>query len=70
MFDADSTSYLIDKAGEDKVMMGSDMPFPAGDPHPLRPIDEAVKDEAVRRKVLEENARRVFRVRPDCAMPG
>ena len=50
--------------------MGSDMPFPAGDPHPLRPIDEAVKDEAVRRKVLEENARRVFRVRPDCAMPG
>ncbi len=70
VFDADSTSYLIDKAGDDKVMMGSDMPFPAGDPHPLRPIDEAVKDAAVRRKILEENARRVFRVRPDCAMPG
>jgi aminocarboxymuconate-semialdehyde decarboxylase len=70
VFDADSTSYLIDKAGDDKVMMGSDMPFPAGDPHPLRPIDEAVKDAAVRRKLLEENARRVFRVRPDCAMPA
>jgi aminocarboxymuconate-semialdehyde decarboxylase len=70
VFDADSTAYLIDKAGDDKVMMGSDMPFPAGDPHPLRPIDEAVKDAAVRRKILEENARRVFRVRPDCAMPG
>jgi len=68
VFDADSTSYLIDKAGSDRVMLGADMPFPAGDPHPLRPIDAAVKDEAVRRAVLEENARRVFRVRPDCAL--
>ncbi len=70
VFDADSTEYLLDKAGYDKVMMGSDMPFPAGDPHPLRPIDAVVKDEARRRAILEDNARRVFRVRPDCAMPA
>lgn len=70
VFDADSTRYLVDKAGAERVMLGSDMPFPAGDPHPLRPIDAAITDPAERRAILGDNARRVFRVRRDCRVPG
>jgi aminocarboxymuconate-semialdehyde decarboxylase len=69
VFDADSTRFLVDKAGAGRVMLGSDMPFPAGDPHPLRPIDAAIADPAQRRAILGDNARRVFRVRRDCRMP-
>lgn len=35
VFDPDTLCYLVDKASEGSVMMGSDYPFPIGDPSPM-----------------------------------
>jgi aminocarboxymuconate-semialdehyde decarboxylase len=67
VFDADSLEYLAKKAGPDRVMLGSDMPFPIGDPEPTKVINAARFSEADRGKILGATARRVFRLRPDCA---
>jgi aminocarboxymuconate-semialdehyde decarboxylase len=66
VFDHDVLRLLCDKAGEGKVMLGSDMPFPIGDPEPRRVIEEGEYLGAVqRRAMLSQTAQRVFRVRPE-----
>ena len=55
------------KAGTDRVMLGSDMPFPIGDPEPTKVVEGAqFSDERLKKGILGETARSVFRVRPDC----
>jgi aminocarboxymuconate-semialdehyde decarboxylase len=66
VFDRDALEYLVAKAGAGKVMLGSDMPFPIGDPDPAKVIGEADLHEAARRDILGRAAEGVFRVRPDC----
>jgi len=41
VFDVDSLDYLTRKAGHARVMLGSDAPFPIGDPEPRKVIAEA-----------------------------
>jgi aminocarboxymuconate-semialdehyde decarboxylase len=67
VFDADALKFLVDKAGADRVMLGSDMPFPIGDPQPKALIEQGRYFTAAQKSgILGANAMRVFRVRPDC----
>ena len=50
-------------------MLGSDMPFPIGDPAPQRVIEGAYLNDAQKRGILGGTAQSVFRVRPDCWCP-
>lgn len=52
--------FLCDRVGHDRVMLGSDQPFPMGDPHPLRTVRGAgLSDEAIA-AILGDNAARAF----------
>ena len=66
VFDADSLEYLVKKASSDRVMLGSDHPFPIGDPEPTRVVEAARFSHSDRAKILGGNAKNVFRLRTDC----
>lgn len=51
---------LIDKAGPDRVMLGSDYPFPIGDLEPEHAIRQTRLDASEERLVREDTARSVF----------
>ena len=68
-FVVDTLEYLARKAGAERVMLGSDMPFPIGDPAPTRVLEGAYFNEAQKKGILGETAQGVFRVRPDCWCP-
>ena len=70
VLDTEALQFIVARAGVERVMLGSDAPFPIGDPAPLKVIDNAPLDEAARKKILGETARRVFRIRADCGHPG
>jgi aminocarboxymuconate-semialdehyde decarboxylase len=65
VFDVDSFEYLARKAGTERVMLGSDVPFPIGDPEPRKVIDNSAFSEAQKTAMLSETAQKVFRLRPD-----
>lgn len=66
VFDADSLEYLVKKAGKGKVMLGSDMPFPIGDPAPQKVVKASGLETAERDAILSGTAQIVFRLRSDC----
>ena len=68
LFDPRALRFLCEVAGADKVMLGSDYPFPIGDPEPRRIIDETSLTEAERRAILGETAARIFHI--DCGCHG
>jgi aminocarboxymuconate-semialdehyde decarboxylase len=70
VFDADSLEYLARKAGPGRVMLGSDQPFPIGDPEPAKVLDGAYFNDALKKGILGETAQSVFRIRADCWSPG
>jgi aminocarboxymuconate-semialdehyde decarboxylase len=66
VFDVDALEYLARKAGPERVMLGSDSPFPMGDPQPRAVIDNSAFTAGQKEAMLGSTAQRVFRVRPDC----
>jgi aminocarboxymuconate-semialdehyde decarboxylase len=66
VFDVDSLEYLARKAGAQRVMLGSDAPFPIGDPEPKKVIANGNFTDAQKNDMLSATAQGVFRVRPDC----
>ncbi|MEK7875756.1 MAG: amidohydrolase family protein [Pseudomonadota bacterium] len=66
VFDVDSLEYLAHKAGARRVMLGSDAPFPIGDPEPRKVIANGNFTDAQKNDMLGKTAQSVFRVRPDC----
>ena len=69
VFDSDSLEYLAKKATPERIMLGSDMPFPIGDPAPKKAVEGAYFTEAQKKGILGSTAQGVFRVRPDCWCP-
>jgi aminocarboxymuconate-semialdehyde decarboxylase len=65
LFEPRALRYLCDVAGADKVVLGSDYPFPIGDPEPTEIVEERAFTEAERRAILGETAARIFDI--DCA---
>jgi aminocarboxymuconate-semialdehyde decarboxylase len=55
--DADALHYIIKLMGEDKICMGSDYPFPLGEHHPGKLIEESSLAFDVKEKLLFENAK-------------
>src|SRR5207248_4203618 len=46
---------LCDLAGADRVVLGSDYPFPIGDPDPVKSVQSANLSEIDARQILAEN---------------
>ncbi|MDB5776266.1 MAG: hypothetical protein JWP38_2399 [Herbaspirillum sp.] len=65
VFDPEALDFLIKKAGKGKVMLGSDMPFPIGDPAPGKVVADSTQDEAERGAMLTMTAQKVFSLRRD-----
>ena len=65
IFDSDSLDYLVQKAGVDHVMLGSDAPFPIGDPEPLKVFNDAKLTPAQKQLILSTTAQTIFKVRAD-----
>jgi len=68
LFEPRALRFLCDVAGADRVMLGSDYPFPIGDPEPRRIVDETSLTDAERRAILGETAARIFHI--DCGCRG
>jgi aminocarboxymuconate-semialdehyde decarboxylase len=60
VYDPAPLRYLVDLAGADHVMLGSDYPFPILDPHPLEVVRQAGFTDEVSNAILSTNACRVF----------
>lgn len=70
VFDTDSLEYLARKAGHHRVMLGSDAPFPIGDPEPLKVFDGADFTPAQKNLILGDTAQKAFRLRADHLQKG
>lgn len=64
LFEPAALRFLCSVAGPDKVMLGSDQPFPIGDPSPLEVVRSANLGADDERKILGDTAARLF------ALPG
>jgi aminocarboxymuconate-semialdehyde decarboxylase len=60
--DAATLAFLADKVGWHRIMMGSDMPFPIGDPEPLGVVHALALDEKTLDAVSGGTARRLFKI--------
>ena len=70
VFDADALRFLADKAGADRIMLGSDMPFPIGDLEPCKVVHATGLGEAERAAILGGTAQNVFCIRRDSRSRG
>ena len=62
VFDADALLYLVKKMGEDKVMLGSDAPFPLGEQQIGSLIENSALQAAAKQKILGDNAEKFFAI--------
>ena len=62
VYDPAALRYLVELAGADRVMLGSDYPFPILDPAPLEVVRNAGFSEEATDAILSGNACRVFRL--------
>ncbi|MDB5991629.1 MAG: hypothetical protein JWQ10_3032 [Herbaspirillum sp.] len=70
VFDPEALDFLVKKAGPGKVMLGSDMPFPIGDPAPQAVVANSTQDAGERGAIMGMTAQRVFSLRRDvCCDP-
>jgi aminocarboxymuconate-semialdehyde decarboxylase len=69
VFDVEALEFLAKKSAPERIMLGSDMPFPIGDPAPTKVVQAATFSDAQRKRILGDTAQGVFRVRPDCWCP-
>jgi aminocarboxymuconate-semialdehyde decarboxylase len=58
VFAPEALRFLVDRVGHDRVVMGSDYPFPMGDLDPLATIDAAGFEAPVKQAIVFENAAR------------
>jgi aminocarboxymuconate-semialdehyde decarboxylase len=63
VFDSDTLEYLAKKAAPERIMLGSDMPFPIGDPNPCKVVEDASFTAAQKKSIFGGTAQRVFRIR-------
>jgi aminocarboxymuconate-semialdehyde decarboxylase len=61
IFSPGALRLLVDTMGPERVMLGSDAPFPLGEAHPGALVEEVFGgDAATRERILAGNAKRVF----------
>jgi len=62
LFDPATLRFMVDKVGVDRVMLGSDYPFPIGDPVPCKVVNGAGFGEIDLAAILGGTAARLFSV--------
>lgn len=67
VYDADALGFLIARAGAQRVMLGSDAPMSIAEVDPVGLLDSVPLQAHEREAIQGANARRVFRMRSDCA---
>jgi aminocarboxymuconate-semialdehyde decarboxylase len=60
LFDPETLKFLCQLAGTDKIVLGSDYPFPIGDPNPAKVVTDACLGESATRMILGETAAKLF----------
>ena len=60
VFRPDALRFLVDLFGAERVMLGSDYPFPIGDPKPCGVVEAARLTAAERREILCESTARLL----------
>ena len=61
IFDVGALRLLVDRMGSERVLLGTDAPFPLGEERPGALVDDAYPDDAAtRERILAANAARVF----------
>lgn len=60
VFRTDALHFLCDQVGTERVMLGSDYPFPIGDPAPTKVIADSKYDEAAKQAMLGGTAKALF----------
>ena len=67
LFDARTLRFLCEIFGAERVVLGSDYPFPIGDMTPCRIVHEAKLAEIDTKAILGGNAARLFRIENGCS---
>ena len=62
VFDPRALRLLVEVMGEDRVMLGSDSPFPLGEAEVGKLVRESELSATARSKILDDNGRRFFRL--------
>jgi aminocarboxymuconate-semialdehyde decarboxylase len=62
LFDPATLRYLRDLVGADRIVLGSDYPFPIGDLNPVRIVRDAKFGADEERRILGETAAALFHV--------
>jgi aminocarboxymuconate-semialdehyde decarboxylase len=62
LFDPRALRFLIECYGVEKIMMGSDYPFPIGDPAPCAVVENAKLSAGDSRAILGDTAVKLFRL--------
>ncbi len=62
VYDPAPLRFLVEVAGADRVLLGSDYPFPVMDPRPQHVVRTAGFDEETVEKIVGGNAQRLFRL--------
>lgn len=62
LYDPMPLRYLVQVAGEDHVVLGSDYPFPIMDPEPLKVVRSAGFDASTQDAILSRNACGIFQI--------
>jgi aminocarboxymuconate-semialdehyde decarboxylase len=57
---AEALQFLVTRVGADRVVMGSDYPFPMGDPEPVASVRKAGFDEKTTQAILGQTAQRAL----------
>lgn len=60
IFDAPALRLLVERMGRDRVMLGTDAPFPLGEQQPGALVESTFDDPGTRHRILAGNAQRVF----------
>ncbi|MGZ0188863.1 MAG: amidohydrolase family protein [Alphaproteobacteria bacterium] len=60
VFEPETLNFLAAKVGVDKIMLGSDWPFPIGDFAPRKVVEAADLSDADRQAIMGGNAARIF----------
>ena len=64
LFDPGALKFLCTTAGADKVILGSDYPFPIGDPSPTKIVQDANLGANETSLILGDTAQEIFKISP------
>ncbi|MFQ5692820.1 MAG: amidohydrolase family protein [Nitrospinota bacterium] len=60
LYHAPNIRHMVDLVGADRVLMGTDYPFPIGDPDPVGTVEKAALAPEARRKIMQTNPQSLF----------